>query len=423
MATRFKAMLNDFALDLETIQDTIEKSVAVHEYPFSNGAKTEDLGENARRIRFRAHWFGATYDLHFEVRNELRRLDFFQLIHPVYGSLVGRITSVAVNHGDEPDHVTIDFDFVEDLLNQVDVARKLNVAQAIEEAFVNGQSKQIESYTAILRKDLGTEAGAILAQTINEDESIITQLSGLSANARDYVYKIDRALAACEATLTSIEQPADSIIATINFGLNLPGRVVGSMAKMVERYAVMVQSLEQSPSKFLDALKFNLEKLEDSFADLLSQLRLSGAQRLALEAAKVFDADELNRREYRKQETRAIFDPNGKFIPGPVIDGIITVPEAEVAIQNVRSYLQTALDGNREMETLRDMARDLIIHVSQIKFEYEKVRELEIDSSLPVHLLCLKAGLPYSAATRVLSLNPNVIKPSFMQGAVKVYAR
>jgi uncharacterized protein (UPF0261 family) len=42
---------------------------------------------------------------------------------------------------------------------------------------------------------------------------------------------------------------------------------------------------------------------------------------------------------------------------------------------------------------------------------------------MPLHLVCLRYGLPYTDAERLVKVNKNIQNPNFASGAVSVYAR
>jgi hypothetical protein len=45
-----------------------------------------------------------------------------------------------------------------------------------------------------------------------------------------------------------------------------------------------------------------------------------------------------------------------------------------------------------------------------------------LDNAMPLHLVCLKYGLPYQAAERLIRVN-NIPNPNFTAGEVMVYVR
>ena len=85
--------------------------------------------------------------------------------------------------------------------------------------------------------------------------------------------------------------------------------------------------------------------------------------------------------------------------------------------------LQEAIDLARSMVALRAMALALLNHVNRIKLDRENMVAVELDNPMPLHLICLRYGLPYGAAERLLAVNTTVINPNQTAGEVLVYVR
>jgi len=422
MPARFAATLNGFPLDLERIGTTFEKAIAVYEFPYRNGAKTEDMGETAPRHRFKAYWFGPTYEAFFAVREEMKRSDLFELVHPELGIVKGRISSMAPSWDDRDATAEVEFEFTEDTLDNVEPARVISVQAAVEAAFAAGQAEQMDAFAGEVRGALGKEAGGILAKDLDPTLPILPQFTGISLKARNYLKTVDAMVTTAEATLHDIEAPADSLIASIDYGLSLPGRVVGSLAKTIERYTVLLASTRTAPGRFLSSLRQNLRDLEGTFNDFLTQLKLAGAQRLSLEAATLFEADEGRRQELKRQEGTRAWDSAGHLTASPASLPIMNVNEVEAALALVRSSIQEAIDLSRETSSLAQMAYDLLEHVSRVKMEYESVITVDVPVPTSLFVLCLKHGLPYVTTERLRALNPAFPNPNFVQGGVLLYA-
>lgn len=422
MPARFLASLNGFPLDLEHISSTYRKAIAAYDIPYRNGAKTEDMGEEATGHRFKAYWFNETYQAFFAVREELKKTVLAELVHPEMGVLKGRIQSMSVDWDDRDQTAEVEFEFLEEVIDSTEPPRVISVQAAVEAAFASGQAEQMAAFAADVRTELGPEAGGILAKTLDPDLPLLQQFTGISLQARAYLKKVDALVTTIEATLHDIEQPANSLIATVDYGLTLPGRVVGGLAKAIERYAVLLESTREFPLRFLNALQHNLRGLEDTFAGFLTQLKLSGGQRLALEAAALFDEDESRREALKKQEGTEPWDALGHLIrlesPGPILN----VDQVEASLALVRAYLQEAIDLARGPQSLPQMAADLLEHVSRVKMDYERVVHVDVPTVSPLFLICQKNGLPYTAVERVAALNPEFPNPNFMQGQVSLYA-
>lgn len=101
---------------------------------------------------------------------------------------------------------------------------------------------------------------------------------------------------------------------------------------------------------------------------------------------------------------------------------LLTINEIEQMLAETRSYLQEAVDESRGMESLKKMAALLLDHANAVKIEREKIVKVEIENRMPLHLICLKYGLPYNYADRLRAIN-KIRHPNFVSGEVAVYAR
>jgi len=88
----------------------------------------------------------------------------------------------------------------------------------------------------------------------------------------------------------------------------------------------------------------------------------------------------------------------------------------------VRTRIEAAVEKAREMDSLKIMAAALLTHVNNVRLEREKMVAVILDNPMPLHLVCLKYGLPYTDAERLYKVN-RLQNPNFTSGEVLVYAR
>ncbi|KAF0145122.1 MAG: mu-like prophage DNA circulation protein [Nitrospirae bacterium] len=101
---------------------------------------------------------------------------------------------------------------------------------------------------------------------------------------------------------------------------------------------------------------------------------------------------------------------------------LLTINEIEKSLAEARSYIQEAIDASRGIDSLKKMAAALLDHANNIKLEREKIIKVEEDVPIPLHLVCLKHGLPYNDAERILAIN-SIKNPNFVSGEISIYAR
>lgn len=436
-----EAWLDDIMLEVETLEDGFEKAIARYEYPFADGVDTDDLGQRAHTVRVRCYFWDneaqTTYDDHVRLVNHLASRELVEFIHPQYGILKGRVESVSVRHDDRLRTAEVDLAFVEQLRGTIEPPQSDEVAETAEEDFLDGLDEMEETLAEDIGAALGAEGDTLLDKVLAEGQGIYEQFQGLSARASEFVREIDTYVDLFEATVTEVTNPVNSLIATINFGANLPGRVVGSVTRAIERVALLNQSLISAPGRYLDNLIIEFRRLETAVsvatpsvtrsgaaarAGMLKQVKLAAGHRLALASATVYRDDENTRRKLRRAEQTRAFDALGNLVRRDDSRPVMDVRELERSLAAVRGYLQEGVDAVRAADSLKRGARRLLEHVNTVKLEREKIVATILDNPLPLHLVCLRQGLPHTYTERIHSIN-RLAHPTFARGEINVYTR
>lgn len=421
-ASYLEASLDGYILEIQDIEDSFEKAIDVKEIPYRDGALTDDLGLKARRIRFRCYFYGDRYETHRNFLNHLASRDLFELIHPHYGLVKGRIDTVSARHDDRWQTAEIDVGFVEHLREALDFAhRRIDVRGEAQDAYEQGIGEQMEAFASSAQAALGAEGASICSKALTAGQSAFSQLTKLSLAAQAWVKRIDAVVAGLESTLTEISNPANSLVSSIDFGLTLPGRAIGAIARTAERYSILYDSLKSSPEKFL-------ANLEDAMTDLGNQLgfedeaRHTTALQASVDLADVYAADEDRRDQARALEQAASFDAMGDFLKPASTPELLTVSQIEQSLAAANSMIQDAVALDRSCQALKDLARILTEHAVQQKLESGNLVSLTVPDCIPLHLLCLQRGLPYNYAERIWTAN-RMSNPNFVHGEVMVYVQ
>ncbi len=422
----YHARLNGIELEMETIDDTFEKAIARYEFPFCDGALLEDMGQKAHTVKLRCFFWddGAThntYNGHIRLLNHLESRELFELIHPKYGIMKGCVESVSVRHDDRDMCAEIDFTFVENLRGSIEQVAHEDVAAAAEEAYVDAQQQMAEGYAADVVDELGAEGDSILNRPLDETQGILEQFQDVSLAARGYLKKVDTFVSSVEATLSEIANPANGLTAVISYGANLPGRVIGAVGRCAERYALLYESLQSAPVRFFDSFRYAMLDLENK-CGFKKQIRCTAAAHAALTASTIYKSDEQSRQKLRRAEKIKSFDVLGNYLQPDSGEPVMNAIDLENSLATVRGMLQSAIDQDRTLDSLKAMARSLLEHVNTVKLEREKIVKVNLDNPLPLHLVCLKYGLPYNYAERIHSIN-RIKNPNFTSGEVSIYVR
>ncbi len=432
-------------LVIQDIDDHEPNALAIHEFPGRAGGIVENMGAKARSIRFKCFfgtYIGAPYENHEVVRDLLPQLTQKELTHPKYGIVKGDIQDLNTRHTDLKETAEMDITFIEDLLSNEQPQVQVSMPGWSEGAFLDGQDEQQSDLADDMAEDCGTDGASAASRALDAAKSIVSQYQDLSGKVRSYVSQIDTAVNKLESTLTLVTQPANTILATVHFAENLPGRVIGSIARCVERYAESYNALRNFPAQFQRSLKFSLGQLEASFRAFQSKapagstravgetaamttvanhIRLASAHRLALEAAYGLSDDQSDRLVARKNEGEKSFDLLGNYMEPVRAGRLMTVNEIEATLASVMAAAQETVDIMRGVQTVKTAVSGLVDYTRKIKLEAEKIRQVDIDGVLPIHLICLKYNLPYNAAERLLAINPQIKHPNFVSGTISIY--
>lgn len=438
-------LIQSFPVEYENIEDDFEDSVAQYEFPYMDGGLLENMGAKPRQIRIRCYFYNENYAAHIDLINAWHnnRDADVEFVHPMYGLIAGLIQSMVVRADERDLTAGIDLVFIESISADIDASPYEDVEGAAESKFADSQQEQMDAYSDSVKKELGPEAQSVLNKVLDPNAGIMGQFNAFSAKVQAYVKKVDIYVTKLEATLTEISNPANSLISTIDYGVNLPGRVIGALANTCERYAMLYTSLKTAPCRFLTSLKSGLTELEDSLGLNKQHTRAAAACRVAVEAAYLYKTDEENRQVLKAAEAAKSFDAEGNYLNPSAIAWssqssansassqpvqVMTVGELEYSLGGVRSFIQSSIDLDREtpsaggQQALKEMALTLLQHVKVIKLESEKIIAVQVNNQMPLHLVCLNYGLPYNYAERIWSIN-KIKNPNFVQGRVDIYAR
>jgi prophage DNA circulation protein len=415
--------LSGIVLQMETIEDNFEKAIARYDYPYADGVDLEDMGQKAHTIRVRCYfWDDAeqqTYAKHVTLLDILADKNLLDFVHPKYGLLKGKIESIVVLHDDSIRKATVDISFVEQMRGSLNIAPSQSVLSATEEAYTEGQIQQTDILSADIRNAIPTADAGAVTDSLDAATGILTQMQGYSGVTRDFVAQAEKNISAAEAVVNTVESPVNSLQATITYSLTLPGRILGDLSGAVEKVARLNDSLWNYPSQFISKLNIAFDDLQNSFDDLAdgaataggqsaaaimsTHLKIASAQRLALEAAAIYADDE-----------QAFKDNDTDF-------QAMNINELESTLAIVRARIEAAIETARDMDTLKIMAAALLTQVNSVRLEREKMIAVTLDNPMPLHLVCLRYGLPYTDAERLVNVN-NIPQPNFTSGEIKVYA-
>ena len=435
-----KGTFNGLDLEMETIEDTFEKAIAQYDYPYADGVDLEDMGQKAHKLRMRC-WFydnadQFTYGHHIDLLNGLSSKDLIDLMHPKYGLLKGKIESMIVQHDDRQRCAVADIVFVEQMRAVYTDITEPDLLAAAEVAYVEGQEQQAAKLAADIKAALPKADVGVVKKILDSATGLLAQVQEYSNKTRAFVGAVEGYLAASESIVNQVMSPVNSLQATISYAENLPGRILGSTSGSLEKVALLYTSLKNFPTRFIKQLDSAFDDLLDSYASLptpaqvimVTHLQIACAMRLALEVAQIYAADDAAFRGGSGENSTGMVYANADQAALEGSDDtagssiqIMNIQELEETLAIVRNRIEGAVAKAREMGSLKQMAEALLIQVNRVRLERERMVKVVLDNPMPLHLVCLKYGLPYTDAERLLKVN-RIRNPNFTTGEVYVYA-
>lgn len=425
------AYINGIRLACETIGEEFPKALTAKEIPFRDRAQLQDMGAKAVTVRLRCFFYGQRYAQHRELVDLLRGRRSHELDHPEFGLMQGGIKNISVRRDDREQTAEVDIEFVE---GDPEVAPSYvpAVDTGAQDLYEQGLGDSRDDFAKATENALGAAAADVLEQELDPDQGILDQLTGLTRKVREYVKGIDAAVRTYESTLNDIAIPANALIATIEFGLNLPGRVIGAAARCAHRYSLLYETSKTAPSRFVQSIADGITRLDDilwpittGLGDAAAHARAAFKTAAALEASVqlggIFADDQDSRRLQQRAEQQYAFDPAGRYTPPPAAGPVMSVTQIEQSLSVVRTMIADAVALSRQNGSLKKVGQLLLSHATQIKLQSEKIVSVRLDNPTPLHLVCLQSGLSYPAAERIMAINA-IPAPNFIQGDIDIYA-
>lgn len=421
MASRYRAQLDHFELDVETIDERHDNALVQHEFPGADGADLEDMGMKARELTLRTHWMNERVDEVESFLWWLRQHVEVELTHPQFGVVRGRIQSSSTRWTDADD-AEIDVVFVEQMPAQ-DNDYMPDVVVRSDEAFVDGQSELMSAYSQDVQVQLGADAYTVLAQSLAQGQSVASQItSRIGYPARTFVGAVDTALSATAALADTLADPVDSIVGLVDYGSSLPGRVVSEIARTIERLATAGATTATLPSQIADSIRASADAMVAAVPAWTGYIRAQAALTVGRFVATRYQADQGARTTLAIAERTPAIDVLGNTVRATALPAVLSSNELEASLAVVMTMAQQAVDAGRPASTLKRMVRDIADHVSRIKLERERIVEITVQGPQPLHLVCHNNGLSFEAADRVLAINPQIRNPNFVDGVIRVYS-
>lgn len=133
-----QASFRGIEFECTSTKDAVNRSLAIHQAPYSNDAQIEDLGSDSRQTSLRIFLEGADYKLYLDALEVAFNLTSAgELVHPIYGIKNVHVANYTVGHDTElVDGCYIDADFVTAKAVQKELFIPVRLPEALEYATV-----------------------------------------------------------------------------------------------------------------------------------------------------------------------------------------------------------------------------------------------------------------------------------------------
>jgi prophage DNA circulation protein len=437
---RYVAQIDKYRVNIEPPEETRPKDITEHSFPFRNGAILDDMGEKARSFKLKV-WllprpespdgranFDDDYPAFVDYILGNRKLTF---VHPQLGAIKGRVRSVTHAHDDAGKSAAIDFEFVEETLDEFPAYVAVAIVPRLEDLFKQAQLSQMDAFSALVTNTLGSGAPSFLSKAFDFTQSIESQIDNATGPIRDFAQRIDAGIRTFESAMATIEQPANSAIALMDYGTSLPGRVIGTVSRCIERYAEAVGAVVSAPEKFCSNFFDAVDKLKDSLSDFTLQTDMAALSVGSIYLGKTLASDENRRDTVRALELAPAFNLTGKVISTNEFERIATIQDLEYSAYVYRVRAQQTIDAaraeNADINTAYDFSfintacLEIQRYIDLIKLDRDKISVVDVDPWVPLVTLCARRGIPYRRATRIMANNPQISNPTFASGQVLLY--
>jgi len=421
---QYKPMLDGFDLELLSgIETTVEKDIVEYEVPFADGGILDDMGVKARKFSMRTLWRRGSYEAHRYFADHCKLPQVNRFVHPELGAIKGRVKSVTVTHDDRLRTAEISLEFVEDASPDVQPAYDPPLVASLED----GLNKTAAALIGAAGAEIAAN-GLDPAIEVDPGKPLGGQVPARTWSARAFIARLDNGVAALRGAFDQVLSPIDSAVAMVSYGLSLPGQIIAAVAGAAERAAIIAQSAGDAPNMFLQSMRGNISRLAAAAPMLRGSLLAAGASVAALFTGKIFAADEAGKAVLRRLEDTAQWRPDGTSLTLPPAPPALSATELDESLSRVREMIDDGITAAREagntaaVSALERQAVELEEYINTVKLERDRIVTVEAGDDTPLHLLCLRHGLPYAYADRVCTIN-DFINPTFCRGEVKLYER
>jgi len=410
---------NGITIPCEDISDQHKAAIVRHQYAGQSGAELEFLGMDAGETRLRCVFTGRDGLAHYRsILDVMRAGESVLVSHPFLGEFPSMLAESSCKWDDRIDCGSVDFTVIESGLNHTFEYRP----RAIQ--------LRAELTNQVLRNtcdDWSSPFHPDPAPTVDLDDPTWSErinALGLGNTIASLVSQVKDGIGRVDALTAAITSPVSAAFNALEFGATLPWQIAKRVMILLD---LMSGRVEGAPDPVESCSRFaaDVRSLSAQFrgGPLEAMVQVLGAMQVAGTAAAIMDADEQRLRAQIALEQSETFDARGNWIGRPIQPEQFPatpdqVGKMVVAVRTLISETLPKISDGAAMErmalALQDQYRDRLV-------EFEQLIEIDVPQPMPLHLICVRHGLPYNTAERLVRLN-NIRNPSFTSGRIRIYA-
>ncbi len=374
-------------------KDSVSKSLAIKQAPYSNEAEVEDMGNDPRKISIQAIYTGVDYLTWVNaLEAALLATGSGELVHPVYGIQQVNVVSYEIDHeANNPDFAAISIEFI----NAKDKKRELFVPIATPEKI--STNTIIDSPASALK----TALEKLKISDTNKFFLAVTSIRNGLDQARTF-------LGMAKKTIEDILSPADWIVGLIDDVTKLV--TFDTNISAITKWRDVVHRVER------------FEKIFQNEGDLPELQRLWRSTQIAGQVAIAQQVVTTTRNEMISNLQMS--SPQTSF--SPIDLALVRKKTREVlqqAIQDERSI--NSYESITQIQIYKDVAAQIQDQIQELIETRPPITKTLVQVPCSLHWLAHHLYGDMRRADEIRRLNPELINPAALQVGMEltIYAR
>jgi prophage DNA circulation protein len=438
MTSATECSLGNFQLSIFDITDNVQDSLIKYEFINRDGALLVDMGKKARTIKFKTYWYGVVGSTgntsssqldtanNFVYQQHIRFLDLLEenslqtFIHPKYGIVNVRVESFNIFHDDRLNYVEVDVNLVEDIININNGALPANFSNISSWKFAMDSS--IASATAKIQS---SNYANILNKPYSSIKSIFSQVQNAATSIKNLASSIDSNLVAFNGVISSITTPFTTVSNATSNLLDLPtliGDALNSGVQSILSAASITGTGGYYVSSAINSFKTIGKIWSGPAAVFIAPMWNSIAAGNVINGFGSTVTSDVNLRQTVDSILNtASFDSAGNLVNTNIVNSnIMTQDQLKQAMNQLRTYANTAINGDPPNYSIKNAIKGLQTYVNQIQFRLFTTNTVTVNQQ-SIFSILQSLGQDYKNVGRTLALNTQITNPNFVSGTVTYY--